>query len=83
MLISKQEEFMSVITEIRGILGKNANVLMPPSRLSEFTCGDCERSDRCGKPPDEACVFRAEQIARGNWKERRQAKDLIENVIRL
>jgi len=40
-------------------------------RRSEFTCGDCERSDRCGSPPSETCVIRAAQIARGDWKRKR------------
>jgi hypothetical protein len=33
-------------------------------RLSRFTCGDCEQSERCGLPPNEGCVIEAMQIAR-------------------
>ena len=40
-------------------------------RSSEFTFGDCERSDRCGSPPGETCIIRAAQIARGDWKRKR------------
>jgi len=40
-------------------------------RRSEFTCGDCERSDRCGSPPSKTCITSAEQIARGDWKRKR------------
>jgi len=47
---------------------------------SGFTCGDCERADRCGLPPSDTCVFRAEQIARGDWKARRRAKVLLQNA---
>ena len=35
------------------------------TRRSDFTCGDCERWERCGLPPHDDCVHRAEQIARG------------------
>jgi hypothetical protein len=40
-------------------------------RRSEFTCGDCERSDRCGSPPSETCIIRAAHLARGDWKRKR------------
>ncbi|MCK9908618.1 hypothetical protein MXD81_05730 [Microbacteriaceae bacterium K1510] len=33
-------------------------------RLSRFTCGDCERHDHCGLPPDELCIVRLAQVAR-------------------
>ena len=33
-------------------------------RLSRFTCGDCEQSERCGLPPDDGCVIKAMQMAR-------------------
>jgi hypothetical protein len=35
------------------------------ARRSGFTCGDCERWERCGLPPHDDCVHRAAQIARG------------------
>ena len=36
------------------------------ARLSEptFNCGDCERSQRYGLPPDEKCIVRLAQIER-------------------
>ena len=41
-------------------------------RLSRFTCGDCEQSERCGLPPDDGCVIRAMHIARdGDQRARR------------
>jgi hypothetical protein len=40
-------------------------------RRPEFTCGDCERSNRCGSPPSKTCITRAEHIARGDWKRKR------------
>jgi hypothetical protein len=45
-------------------------------RLSSFTCGDCERWERCGLPPDEKCAYRVEQMARGDWVDRRRAARL-------
>jgi len=35
-------------------------------RLSgpEFTCGDCERSDRCGRPPSAECAVKMAQLER-------------------
>ena len=42
----------------------------------EFTCGDCERSKRCGLPPSDRCIVRAAQIARGDWIKKRNATTL-------
>jgi hypothetical protein len=35
-------------------------------RLSgpEFTCGDCERWERCGRPPTAECAVKLAQIER-------------------
>jgi hypothetical protein len=30
----------------------------------DFVCGDCERWERCGLPPSDKCIAKAEQIAR-------------------
>jgi hypothetical protein len=40
----------------------------------EFTCGDCERSERCGRPPNVECVVRLEQIERDPMRYRRRTK---------
>jgi hypothetical protein len=41
-------------------------------RQREFTCGDCNRWQRCGLPPDKNCVARAAQIERdGEYRTRR------------
>jgi hypothetical protein len=40
-------------------------------RQSDFDCEDCERSDRCGRPPSETCIVRVAQIARGDWKRKK------------
>jgi hypothetical protein len=31
----------------------------------DFSCGECERLQRCGLPPHQDCVVRAAQLARG------------------
>ena len=41
---------------------------------SEFTCGDCERSDRCGRPPDTECAVKLAQIERDPTGYRRRMK---------
>jgi hypothetical protein len=71
---------MRVTSAIRGIFAKVASRIATMRRQSEFTYGDCERLDRCGLPPSDTCIVRAEQIARGDWVVRRRAKALIENV---
>lgn len=40
----------------------------------EFSCGECERSDRCGRPPDADCIVRAMQIAADPTGYRRRMK---------
>jgi hypothetical protein len=40
---------------------------------AEFQCGDCERRDRCGLPPDTDCAVKAAQIARDGGRPRRRA----------
>ena len=34
-------------------------------RKRDFSCGECERWQRCGLPPHEDCIVRAAQLARG------------------
>ena len=43
-----------------------AALLLTVTSQKEFNCGDCERHDRCGLPPDDACIVRATQIARNS-----------------
>jgi len=73
-----QEEKMRVTKAIRGIFAQISIATI--RRRSAFNCGDCERSDRCGLPPSDTCMIRAEQIARGDWKARRRAKALRETA---
>ena len=74
---------MSVVSAVRGIFAKVSSMIEASRRLSDFTCADCDRSDRCGMPSSDTCVFRAEQIARGDWKAKRPGQGFFENVLRL
>jgi hypothetical protein len=49
---------------IRAGIAKLANKIAALRRHSEFTCGDCERVERCGLPPSEDCLIRIEQLSR-------------------
>lgn len=67
-------------TRLSDSFARIARVLAARRRHPEFTCGDCERSDRCGEPPSDTCVVAAAQMARGDWKLRRQARALARTV---
>jgi hypothetical protein len=67
-------------TEDRGLLARIAAAMAKLRRQDEFTCGDCERSDRCGLPPSEDCVVRAAQLARGDWDLRRRTRALSRSI---
>ncbi len=45
-----------------GLVEKLRNALASLVREEKFTCGDCERWERCGQRPSEQCVARAAQI---------------------
>ena len=68
------------INTIRSIMTAFSDRIAMMRRMSEFTCGDCNRWHRCGLRPDAACVVRGEQVARGEWRARRQAKALLHSV---
>ncbi len=68
---------MNAIGIVRGIFAKVSDRIAAMQRLSRFTCGDCEFSDRCDLPPSENCILRQDQIARGDWKARRQARQFM------
>jgi hypothetical protein len=63
-----------------GMLARLSSVVSRLQREPEFTCSDCERWERCGSPPDDACVVRAAQLERGDWKLRRRARALSRTV---
>ena len=55
---------MPTFAVVRRIAAMIAAERETSRRLSRFTCGDCEQSERCGLPPDDGCVIKAMQIAR-------------------
>jgi hypothetical protein len=55
---------MPTFAVVRRIAAMIAADRKTSRRLSRFTCGDCEQSERCGLPPDDGCVIKAMQIAR-------------------
>jgi hypothetical protein len=57
---------MQAFNGILTLFNSIAERIAASRRASEFTCGDCERNARCGKPPHDDCVVRAAQIARGS-----------------
>jgi hypothetical protein len=57
---------------IQGIFARFARTVAALRRRPDFTCADCERSDRCGLPPSDRCIVRAAQIARGDWSRKRR-----------
>ena len=54
---------MDAENSIQDVFRKFAGTATALRRRSSFTCGDCERSDRCGLPPNDRCIFKAAQIA--------------------
>ena len=71
---------MGVSHAIRGIFTEVSSRIVAMQREPDFSCGDCERSYRCGLSPSVTCIARAEQVARGDWKLRRRAKTLLLTV---
>ena len=71
-----REQKMSAATGIRDFLNKLASTLASPQRPADFVCADCERWARCGMPSSDNCIYRAEEIARGDWRVRRRVKAL-------
>ncbi len=67
-------------TESHGLFARISAAMAMLRRQSEFTCGDCEHAESCGLPPSEDCVIRAAQLARGDWKLRRQARELRRSI---
>ena len=67
-----------MLTTIRGALVGLTRTVAALWRPPEFTCGDCERSDRCGLPPSERCIVKAAQITRGDWAKKRHTAKLAQ-----
>jgi hypothetical protein len=67
---------MRLATVLRACLTKPTSMLRSLHRSTDFVCGDCERWARCGMPSSDDCIFKAEQIARGDWQMKRLARAL-------
>ena len=66
---------MRALNSIREKIAAFAAMVAASERRAnwaEFQCGDCERRDRCGLPPDTDCVVKAAQIAREGGRPRRK-----------
>ncbi len=61
---------------IQDVFARLARIVAALRRRPEFTCGDCDRSDRCGLPPGDRCIVKAAQMARGDWTRKRHATTL-------
>jgi len=71
------EDVMPLTNAIRDIFSQVVDRIAVRRRLAGFTCGDCERVQRCNLNPDDGCIARQEQIARGDWISRRRARALL------
>jgi hypothetical protein len=54
---------MDALDATRKMIAKLA-ALIARRRSSDFVCGECDRWERCGSPPDKDCIVKAAQIAR-------------------
>jgi hypothetical protein len=62
---------MHRLAGIRAMWGKISDRFAASRRASGFTCGECERNQRCGLPPHDDCPVRLAQIARDGAHSRR------------
>jgi hypothetical protein len=60
------------------IVARFADLVAAQRRRSDFVCGDCERMERCGRPPTKDCVIRAAQMERGDWRAKQRARALAQ-----
>jgi len=58
---------MRTLEAIRGTIAKLGS-LTPRRRQPDFSCGECERWQRCGLPPSKQCIVMAAQIARNGGR---------------
>jgi hypothetical protein len=71
---------MRALNLIQRSLGIAASMVSTMRRSREFTCGDCEQSDRCSLPPSDDCAVRAAQIARDPTGRERRLKARAEKL---
>lgn len=59
---------MHALDVVRGALAKLAGPIIRPRRRRGFACGECERWERCGLPPNDQCIVMLAQIARNGGR---------------
>jgi hypothetical protein len=67
---------MRALNSIRTKFAALADTIAAVRRRAEwddFQCGDCERREQCGLPPDKNCVVKAAQLERNSGRPRRRA----------
>jgi len=72
---------MSASNPVRKVFAGLASSIAALRRQSDFVCADCERWARCGLASSDQCIIRAQQIERGDWKFKRQARALSRTMI--
>jgi hypothetical protein len=60
----ERRKAMRALDQIPKIFATVAGKIVSLRRWSRFTCGDCERNERCALPPEENCAAKAVQIDR-------------------
>jgi hypothetical protein len=55
------------------VISRLAALLTRSHRRSDFVCGECERWEQCGLPPNVDCIVKAKQIARNDRQSRVRA----------
>ena len=67
---------MRALNRIRETFAELTGAIAAFRRQAEwdsFQCGDCERREQCGLPPDKSCVVKAAQIERNGGRPRKRA----------
>jgi hypothetical protein len=56
---------------VRAMVVRLIGAVLRRRRKPAFTCGECERWQRCGLPPSEHCIIMVTQLARDGRPVRR------------
>lgn len=68
---------MRMFDAAHGAFARIARLIATLRRTPELACGDCERWERCGLPPNDRCIVRAAQIARDGGMPIRRATPFL------
>ena len=65
---------MRAILSLRTLMGGIKDRLAAAARKREILyCSECERSERCGLPPSDDCVYKLEQLERNRGRPPKRA----------